>query len=176
MGLKKVAFGLLCKGIIGQVFNSISFKKYMRYTLWYYKKMGVNINPPITYIHPSVYIDSHNFSLITIGKNVTISRNVTLLVHDYSIATALSYSGYLFDEGIPHFEKKIVIGNDSFIGANAILLPGTIVGCNSIVGAGSVLKGEYPDNCIIVGNPAKVIKNTKEWVDRKIESKDWSIN
>lgn len=130
--------GILCKGLVGRVFNAISFSYYMKYTIWYYRKCGIKIQPPVTYIHPSVYFDSHNYSLISIGKNVTISRNVTFLVHDYSIANALEYMGLIVKEGVPHFEKSIEVADNSFIGVNAILLPGTKVGKNCIIGSGAV--------------------------------------
>lgn len=165
--------GIPCRGVVGNLFNAISFDKYMQYIIRYYKKLGVNISTPITYIHPSAYFDSHNYSLITIGKNVTISRNVTLLVHDYSIANALKHVGYIVQDGIPHFEKEIIIGDYSFIGANSVLLPGTKIGNNCIVGAGAVVKGVFPDDSIIVGNPAKVIANSYEWAIRKCKMKDW---
>lgn len=173
MRVKEKLLGIPCKGIIGNLFNTISFEKYMHYIIWYYRKLGVNINVPVTYIHPSVYFDGHKYSLISIGNNVTISRNVTLLVHDYSIANALTHAGYIVHDGIPHFEKEIHIGNGSFIGANAMLLPGTRIGSNCIVGSGAVVKGNFPDDSIIVGNPAKVISNTDEWANRKWEQKDW---
>lgn len=171
--VREKLLGIPCRGIIGNLFNTISFKKYMQYIIWYYRKLGVNISVPVTYIHPSVYFDSHKYSLISIGNNVTISRNVTLLVHDYSIANVLAHAGYTGYDGVPHFEKEIQIGKDSFIGANAILLPGTRIGSNCIVGAGAVVKGKFPDDSIIVGNPAKVISNTDEWAKRKWKQKDW---
>lgn len=91
MWIKNKLLGVICKGTIGSVFNMLSFNSYMRYKVWYYRKMGIKLDKPITYIHPSVNFDSHNYSLISIGKNVTISRNVTFLVHDYSIANALTH-------------------------------------------------------------------------------------
>ena len=87
MGLLNAIRGSICKGTIGKIFNTLSFTKYMNYCVSYYKSVGVQINQPVTYIHPSVYFDSHNYSLITVGKNVTISRNVTLLVHDHCFCT-----------------------------------------------------------------------------------------
>ena len=54
----------------------------------------------------------------------------------------------------------MVLGKDSFIGAGAILLPGTTIGCNCIIGAGAVVKGLVPDYSIVAGNPAKVIVKT----------------
>jgi acetyltransferase-like isoleucine patch superfamily enzyme len=55
---------------------------------------------------------------------------------------------------------KIKIGNNVWIGWNSTILKGVTIGDNSIVAAGSVVtSGQYPDNCIIAGNPAKVVKN-----------------
>ena len=52
----------------------------------------------------------------------------------------------------------IIIGKDCFIGMNSIILKGTTLGNNVIVGAGSVVHGSFPDNVIIAGNPAKIVK------------------
>ncbi|MBR3757496.1 MAG: acyltransferase [Bacteroidaceae bacterium] len=54
--------------------------------------------------------------------------------------------------------KPIKIGDGCFIGANSIILKGTTLGRNVVVGAGSVVHGEFPDNVIIAGNPAKIVK------------------
>lgn len=54
--------------------------------------------------------------------------------------------------------EKIEIGNNVWIGLNAIILKGTTIGANSVVGAGSVVKGNFPPNSLIVGNPAKGVK------------------
>ena len=54
-----------------------------------------------------------------------------------------------------------MIGNDCFIGMNSIILKGTTLGNNVIVGAGSVVHGHFPDNVIIAGNPAKIVKYMK---------------
>lgn len=58
--------------------------------------------------------------------------------------------------------RPIVIGEGCFIGANSIILKGTTLGKNVVVGAGSVVCGKFPDNVIIAGNPAKIIKENKE--------------
>lgn len=54
----------------------------------------------------------------------------------------------------------------AFKGANCTLLPGTTIGKNTIVGAGSVVKGDIPDDVVIVGNPARIIKTTSEYYER----------
>ena len=54
--------------------------------------------------------------------------------------------------------QKIVIGKDCFIGCNTIILKGTVIGDGCVVGAGAVVSGKFEDNCVIIGNPAKVIR------------------
>lgn len=69
--------------------------------------------------------------------------------------------------------KPITIGSNCFIGARATLLPGTTIGKNCIIGACSVVKGNIPDDSIVVGNPARIIKNTKEWTKEILEKNDF---
>ncbi len=55
-----------------------------------------------------------------------------------------------------------MIGEGCFLGANSIILKGTTLGKNVVVGAGSVASGAFPDNVIIAGNPARIIEDNKE--------------
>ena len=59
--------------------------------------------------------------------------------------------------------KPVEIGENVFIGCNSIILKGTKIGDNTTVGAGSVVSGEIPANCVVAGNPAKVIKEDIKW-------------
>ncbi|MFX1584931.1 MAG: acyltransferase, partial [Promethearchaeota archaeon] len=65
----------------------------------------------------------------------------------------------------PNFEswirRETRIGNDVRIGSNVTLLP-VKVGDNSIIGAGAVVTTDIPANCVVAGNPAKIIKKLKE--------------
>lgn len=55
--------------------------------------------------------------------------------------------------------KKVVIGDKSWIGMNSLILPGVILGSNTIVGGGSVVTKSFPQgHCVIAGNPAKLLK------------------
>lgn len=54
--------------------------------------------------------------------------------------------------------KPVVIGKNVFIGCNSIILKGTVLGDNCVVGAGSVVSGTYEPSSVIAGNPAKVVK------------------
>jgi acetyltransferase-like isoleucine patch superfamily enzyme len=60
----------------------------------------------------------------------------------------------------------IIIEDDCFIGVNAILLPGTTIGANSIVGAGAVVKGTFPDSSVIAGVPAKRLYSLDEYIEK----------
>lgn len=98
--------------------------------------------------------------LVEIGDNVTIAYDTALLTHDNAVIKcnidATDYFG------------KIKIGNNCFIGAKSIILPGVELGDNTIVGAGSVVTKSYKNgNVVIAGNPAKVICTTDEYAQKK---------
>ena len=59
-------------------------------------------------------------------------------------------------------KRPIIIGDGCFIGSNSIILKGTNLGKNCVVGAGSVVSSSFPDNVIIAGNPATIIKENKQ--------------
>jgi acetyltransferase-like isoleucine patch superfamily enzyme len=95
--------------------------------------------------------------LIDIGDNVVITENVFLITHEGSIC--------VFHNENPKLDLfgTIKIGNNCFIGMNSLILPNTTIGNNCIVGAGSVVRGKIPDNSVVSGNPAKVIRTMDEY-------------
>ncbi len=97
----------------------------------------------------------YSLEKIEIGNNVLIGGNVTIIDNDFH---PLDPEKRKLDDRIAIKRKPIKIGDNVFIGMNSTILRGTKIGENSIVGAGSVVKGEFPDNCVIGGNPAKVLK------------------
>jgi acetyltransferase-like isoleucine patch superfamily enzyme len=91
--------------------------------------------------------------LIEIGNNVRIAHGTLFITHDGAVNVFREeLNGGIFG--------KINIGNNVFIGINSIVLLNTTIGNNCIIGAGSVVRGTFPDNSVIVGNPAKVIMNS----------------
>ncbi len=66
----------------------------------------------------------------------------------------------------------ICVGNNVFIGNNSILLPGVIIGDNYIIGAGSVVSKNVPENSVVAGNPAKVIMSFSEYADKCVTHSD----
>lgn len=99
---------------------------------------------------------------IYIGENTCIGGNAKILDNDFHPIVVEDRLRLLSDKNggdsdlIP--AKEIHIGKNCFIGCNVIILKGTILGDNCVVGAGAVVCGEFEDNCVIVGNPAKVVK------------------
>lgn len=94
--------------------------------------------------------------LLTIGNNVTISTNVTFLMHDNAICkpTHDKYTDVL---------GRVNVEDNCFIGDGAIILPGVTIAHDSIIGAGSVVtKSTIPDS-VYCGNPAKRISSVEEY-------------
>ncbi len=86
---------------------------------------------------------------IYIGDNSMIAPGVKIISANHSIE---DYSKHEKDIG------SIRIGNECWIGANAVILPGVCLGNKVIVGAGSVVTKSFGDNVVIAGNPAKIIR------------------
>lgn len=113
----------------------------------YLRKQGVKIGQDC--IIATMSFSTEPF-LIEIGDQVRISGDTQFITHDGSLKCFHNeIEGEIFG--------KIRIGNNVFIGSSSIILLNTSIGDNCIVGAGSVVRGYFPENSVIVGNPAKVI-------------------
>lgn len=99
-------------------------------------------------------IDALTPSLITIGENFVSAPGSKIISHD---------SGLVLSRGILRY-GKVIIGNHVFLGANSVILAGSKIGDNCIIGAGAVVKGEFESNSVIVGNPAKKIMTIDELI------------
>lgn len=100
---------------------------------------------------------------LTIGNNTTISGNVMINNNDHNYR---KINEDVLTQGLSYAETKI--GENCFIGFGSVILPGTKLGNHCIVGANSVVRGEFPDNTVIVGAPARIVKKydskIKKWV------------
>lgn len=92
---------------------------------------------------------------ITIGDNTNIGGNTKILDNDFH---PIDPQARIADDKDKIGTAPIVIGENCFIGCNALILKGTQLGNNCVVGAGAVVSGKFEDNCVIAGNPAKVIR------------------
>lgn len=101
----------------------------------------------------------YSTSSIVIGKNATIGANCKIIDNDFHPLDPEQRRLNLNEEHTAR--KPIRIGDNCFIGMNSIILKGTTIGNNVVVGAGSVVHGTFPDNCIIAGNPARIIRQIR---------------
>lgn len=100
--------------------------------------------------------------LIQIGDRVTLSREVLFLNHDGSTWLMRDARGRRQKFG------RIDIGNDVFIGARSILMPGVKIGDRVVVGAGSIVTRSIPSGFVVAGNPARVINTFDELKQRHL--------
>lgn len=99
---------------------------------------------------------------IYIGENTCVGGNCKILDNDFHPIDMEDRIKLLNDahggdsDLIP--SREIYIGKNCFLGCNSIILKGTVLGDGCVVGAGAVVSGKFEDNCVIAGNPARVIK------------------
>lgn len=144
------------KVIWGHLSSSEEYAKYLR-------KIGVRIGEGISFIDPrTTLIDQTRPWMIEIGHSVCITGGVTVLTHDYGWSVTKAVFGDVIGSC-----GKVNIGDNVYIGMHSTILPGTEIGNNVIVGANSVIKGKIPDNCVVAGVPARVVRSIDEYHDRR---------
>ena len=103
-------------------------------------------------------IDTQRPYLLEIGDSCKITHGVIIETHDFSYSVLrIAYGDLLCKNG------AVRIGNNTFIGMNAIILPGVTIGDNCVIGAGSVVTRDVPNNTVWGGNPAKQICTLEEY-------------
>jgi len=99
---------------------------------------------------------------VIVGRNVNIGGNTRIYDHDFHALDPEQRRLPQDDQASHVRTARISIGDDVFIGANAIILKGVSLGDRSIVAAGAVVfKADYPADSLVAGNPAKVIGGRK---------------
>jgi acetyltransferase-like isoleucine patch superfamily enzyme len=142
------------------------------------KRLGRNMDVPWPVSPNSRVIGAHNIKFcpddlnnfqmnglyiqgvgeISIGKGTYIASNVGIITANHNLSN--------LNENMP--PKPVSIGENCWIGMNSVILPGVTLGYHTIVGAGSVVTKSFPEgNCVIAGNPAKMIKSIGESATEK---------
>ena len=98
------------------------------------------------HISPLVYIDGRHPWLIEIEDYVTLAPHSSIIVHDASFAHYTNQTRL----------GRVIVHKRAYVGVGAILLPGTIIGEDSVVAAGAVIHGVVPPGSLVQGNPGKV--------------------
>lgn len=90
---------------------------------------------------------------VTIGSHVHLAQGITVTALNHNFADT---NKRIDEQGIT--TKTVCIGDDVWIGTNAVVLPGVTIGSHVVVAAGAVVTKDVPDNCVVGGVPAKLLK------------------
>lgn len=106
-----------------------------------------------------IYVNSHltlvDDGHIYVGDKVMIGPNVTIATANHPIDPELRSRAL-------QYNKDVYIGENVWIGAGVIVVPGVHIGKNSVIGAGSVVTKDIPENVVAVGNPCRVLREISE--------------
>lgn len=159
--------------------------KYYKFLFYYFERWtspylfnkileleGFDIGAGTIFYDPkSMTIDRERPWMLKIGSYCKITSGTAILTHDYSRSVLRRVYGEIIGEA-----KETVIGDNVFIGVNSIILMGCHIGNNVIVGAGSVVSGNIPDNVVVSGNPAKIVRTLDEhYQKRKLKTLNEAI-
>jgi len=119
----------------------------------------IEINENVS-IGQNIHVTSAGKLIIKSGTLITANVCITNIDHEYE------------DIDVPVLSQSMkvtdtIIGENCFIGTGVMIQAGTRLGKHNIIGANSVVRGEFPDYCVIAGSPARIIKKYNE------ESKRW---
>lgn len=133
----------------------------------------------IFFINSLTKIQVNYTSRVTAFKNITLHKDKTTLL-SFAVSGGVYIQGingvvlgknFLFAPGVKIISANhdmesgghikippVTIGDDVWVGTNAVILPGITIGDNCVIAAGSIVTKSFSDNCIIAGNPAKLIR------------------
>lgn len=147
--------------ILAHLVKPYSQSWYMSAIVKAHRQHGVLFKGRPDYIDPSARLDASG--KLTIEDDVVISVNCIILTHDWSWLKRFPFYANGGGNGLKDkVFREVKIGKASFVGAGAIILPGTCIGRNCIIGAGAVVKGKVDDYSIVLGNPATLAGKTTD--------------
>ena len=127
------------------------------------RKHGVTIGKNLRlFNHNSIRFDTTTPGLITVGDNVSITADVSILTHDFC-SSVFRQKYYDYVPG----RSKVVIGNNVYIGQKAMILRGVTIGDNVIIGAGAIVTKDVPSDSVVSGIPARVVCTLDEYYQKR---------
>lgn len=136
--------------------KDVIFRLRGEYTTEKLVKMGMKVGTHFNRLN-GVILDPSHCWLIDIGNNVTMAPRVHVICHDASTKMFLGYTKI----------GRVTIGDNVFIGADTVILPGVTIGSNVIIGANSTVTKSIPDNSVAAGSPANVICTCSEYIEKE---------
>lgn len=118
--------------------------------------MGMTVGKNFKRLNGTILDPSHCW-LIEIGDNVTLAPRVHILCHDASTKAFLGYTKI----------GRVTIGNNVFIGAGSVILPGVTIGNNVIVGANSTVTHDIPEGIVVAGCPTRALCTIEEYLKKE---------
>lgn len=125
-------------------------------------KEGMQVGTGVSIVSPMSTSFGSEPYMITIGNHVRISGGVMFSTHDGGTWAFRHEEPY---KGVSKF-GRISVGDYTFIGARAMILPGVKIGKNCVIGACSLVTKDVPDGTVVGGVPAKVICTTKAYAEK----------
>ena len=119
-----------------------------------YRSWGVKIGENTEILRSQ--LDNPAPWLISIGNDCMITH-ATILTHDASMNKKMKWVKF----------GRVLIGNNVFVGYDAIILPNTVIGDNCVIGAGAVVSGNIPSNSVLAGNPAKIVCSYDSFIENQ---------
>jgi acetyltransferase-like isoleucine patch superfamily enzyme len=134
---------------INRIKNALG-KALRKIVVWRYRMLGVQIGKNV-FISHKAKIDTTYPNSIVIGNNCYITHGAIVVAHDHSVYRHTPFSE---DNG----RGGVVLEDNVFVGAHAIILRNVRIGENSIISAGAVVTKDVPRNVIAAGNPATITR------------------
>lgn len=137
----------------------------------YLRNLGVEIGKDCIFYGPNnTYVDIQYPWMISIGDHVRITHGVVILTHDFSWSVLKKVKiNDTLPGAIYGASGKVTIGNNVFIGVNAIITRNVNIGDNVIIGTGSIVTKDCPSNGVYAGNPARYIMSIEEYYHKRVE-------